>query len=305
MHRPHGCALGPDGAGGLSPRGLPASALPLTVFLLQNQDHIRLLQGDLVRLLGQIGLGDLHLGQVCGGRWGGGQGRSCPREDVGSTSRHFPRGLVSGGPGLGTWAGDSWQLPPGATGQAAPARQRGQVAPKGRGWSQADDLWAGPAPCAPGTGHGPLPRTDEAALGQSWVWAGHPGGRQWHGRRAGRYLLAPCRPPAQGRGRGREPCSRCGRRSPPLLAGLCLSLCVSATIQRARSLLGRDTAWVRPRGQSRQPGDLRFHTAHPQCGAVRGQGVKGPPRGSSGVPHGPGAVTRSDDEVSQDAGILS
>lgn len=88
-----------------------------------------------------------------------------------ATSQHIPRGLVSAGPGLGTRAGDTWQLPPEATGQAAPARQRGQVAPKGRGWSQADDLWAGPAPCAPGTGHGPLPRTDEAALGQSWVCA--------------------------------------------------------------------------------------------------------------------------------------
>ena len=36
----------------------------LTVLLLQDQDHIRLLQRDLIHLLGQVGLGDLHLEQV-------------------------------------------------------------------------------------------------------------------------------------------------------------------------------------------------------------------------------------------------
>lgn len=41
----------------------------LTVLLLQNQDHVRLLQCDLVCLLRKEGLGDLHLGQVWVGQW--------------------------------------------------------------------------------------------------------------------------------------------------------------------------------------------------------------------------------------------
>jgi hypothetical protein len=42
-----------------------ADRLPmLTILLLQDQDHISLLQRDLIRLLGKVGLGDLHLGQL-------------------------------------------------------------------------------------------------------------------------------------------------------------------------------------------------------------------------------------------------
>lgn len=40
----------------------------LTVLLLQDQHHVCLLQRDLVHLLGEVGLRDLHLRQVCGRR---------------------------------------------------------------------------------------------------------------------------------------------------------------------------------------------------------------------------------------------
>lgn len=49
----------------------PCPPSTLTVFLLQDQDHICLLQRDLIHLLGQVGLGDLHLEQV----WGCGERR--------------------------------------------------------------------------------------------------------------------------------------------------------------------------------------------------------------------------------------
>lgn len=58
------CQCAPTLAG--APCPLPPAPRTLTVLLLQNQDHVRLLQSDLVRLLGQVGPGDLHLEQVWG-----------------------------------------------------------------------------------------------------------------------------------------------------------------------------------------------------------------------------------------------
>lgn len=203
MDYPHRGALHPCGAGGVAPTpgpGPPAPPPPvtLTVFLLQDQDHVRLLQADLVRLPGQIGPGDLHLGQVCGA---GGVSAGLSGGDVGSTSQHIPRGLVAAGSGLGTRAGDTWQLPSGGHGQADPAWRRGHVASTGQGRSQGDGSVGQPAPSAPvtspqcrrggpGTERGLRAQTDTHVPGQAALGAGG-------GAKAGRYLLAPCHPPAR------------------------------------------------------------------------------------------------------------
>lgn len=91
----------------------PGPSPVLTVLLLQDQDHICLLQCDLVRLLGQVGLGDLHLEQV----WQGGQasGAGLFQGGGGLQSQHTPCGLVSVGP-RGPQVSQhtvTWQLPSG------------------------------------------------------------------------------------------------------------------------------------------------------------------------------------------------
>lgn len=76
VSRPCRCAPDPPRGPQTRRHQLPAPRT-LTVLLLQDQDHVRLLQRDLVHLLGQVGPGDLHLEQVWG-RGGGRQRQDCP-----------------------------------------------------------------------------------------------------------------------------------------------------------------------------------------------------------------------------------
>lgn len=125
---------------------------PLTVRPPQDQHHVSPLQCDLVRLLGQVGPGDLHLQQVCGtgrvsgmgGSQGGWPGSSAAHAGQGFPSQNIPHGLAPLGLGVDP-RGPSFPLAkagasPETKGQAVllsgPGRQcqwRGPPAPTSKG----------------------------------------------------------------------------------------------------------------------------------------------------------------------------